>query len=153
MVTIKNSVIAAAVFAFLPLTFAASGASAMDDGVASAIQSLGLTDISQQYRNVQGVAFRGILPDGTPVRVNLDRNGDITEVEARDKLGFEARQVEAIVPEAVQANPAYPAQAKIWKLELHDGELVAIKGYIPGTSAVDAEFGPNGDAVGVTAQR
>lgn len=112
--------------------------------VPAVVNQLGLMDIEVHDRKHRHRNIEGRLPDGTRVEIDLERSGNVEEVEARGRTGFAASAVESIVPAAVREHQSYPADARFHKLELHDGRRVEIEGYRPDGSEFKAEFTADG---------
>lgn len=98
----------------------------------AAVTALGLTDIEirEKPRAEYGRNVHGTLPGGTRVEVELDRNGEIEEIEARGRGRFPAETVRSLIPAAVLANSSWPADATLEKVEFERGGRIEIEGHL-----------------------
>lgn len=103
------------------------------------VEQLGLTDIERR-----GDHILGRLPDGTRVEVEIDRRGNIEEIEAERGSAFPARAVEALVPAIVRNHPSYPGDASFRKVEFDDDDRIEIYGQWADGRRFEAEFATGG---------
>ncbi|MBO0904239.1 hypothetical protein [Jiella sonneratiae] len=112
------------------------------------VAQLGLQEVEiQQDKHFHGPDIEGRLPDGTWVAVNVDWHGDIEEIEAHGHGGFSAEAVAPLLPEAVRNNDSWPSQAKLHKLEFHDGRRIEVEGDHSDGHEFKAEFAPDGQLI------
>jgi len=116
------------------------------EGMPAVVQQLSLSEASihPKRRKRSGQEVHGKLPDGTWVEIDLDRNGNVEEVEADGKTGFAANTVEPLAPAAVRNNTSYPADAFFQKLEFNRGNRIEIEGYRRDGTKFEAEFTADG---------
>ena len=108
---------------------------------------LGLTDVQPGKKPAEyGSDLRGTLPGGAAVKVELDRDGRIEEVEARG-ANFPIAAVDALVPEAVRAHAQWPKDATLEKIEFERDGRIEIDGNLADGREFDAEFSAAGQLI------
>ncbi|MCX8995547.1 PepSY-like domain-containing protein [Rhizobiaceae bacterium BDR2-2] len=140
----KHLLMTAAVAAAL----AVPGLSAAQD-LPPAVSALGLTDVQVHGKRHAdyGRKIHGTLPGGTRVEIELDRNGEIEEVEARGRGLFPIAEIRSLIPEAVQSNSSFPADARVEKIEFEHNGRIEIDGRLANGREFDAEFTADGQLI------
>ncbi|MAA97242.1 hypothetical protein [Stappia sp.] len=112
----------------------------------SVIRTLGLSDTSIHPKRERhhGTTIDGRLPGGTRVEVELEGDGSVEEIEARDRQGFSPSAVVSLIPAAVRDNASYPADAMFHKVELDDRDHIEIEGRSADGRLFEAEFARDG---------
>lgn len=135
----------------LCLLGAASAALATDsapargaDAVAAALK---LTAVELHEKGARAPDLEGTLPGGVRIGVDMDHDGRVEEIEREGHELFPAAAIAEFVPQQVRANTAYPADATLDKIELHDGHGIEIEGVDATGRRFKAEFSRNGDLV------
>lgn len=134
--------------AALAASFACPGMLAAQD-LPRSILELGLTDI--QTRPKPQIAYGryvyGTLPGGSRIKVELEQNGEIDEIEARGRTLFPIDQIRSLVPAPVLQNPSWPAGATLERLEFERGGRIKIEGRLADGTKFDAEFAADGQLI------
>lgn len=107
---------------------------------------LGLTDIQirEKPHAEYGRRVRGTLPGGTPIEVELDGDNAIEDIEARGNDLFPVSDIQSLIPAPVIENEAWPADAKLEKIEFESGGRIEIEGRLSDGREFDAEFAADG---------
>lgn len=109
---------------------------------------LGLTDVQtrEKPRAEYGSDLTGTLPGGAVVKVELDADGRIEEVESRGAF-FPIGAVDALVPEAVRNHAQWPKEATLDKIEFDRDGRIEIDGLLADGREFDAEFAADGQLI------
>jgi len=110
------------------------------------ILDLGLTDIQvrQKPQIEYGRNVYGTLPGGARIKIGLERNGTIEEIEARGPGLFPIDQIRSLVPDPVLKSTSWPAGASLEKIEFERDGLIEIEGRLADGRKFDAEFAADG---------
>lgn len=110
------------------------------------IRLLGLTDVSvhPKKHHHYGSELHARLPGGAWVELDLNGSGEVEEIDS-DSGGFPVSAVQALLPEAVKANPSFPKDAVLYKLELD--HKIEMEGRLADGRKFDAEFSPDGHVI------
>ncbi|KRE00345.1 hypothetical protein ASE63_09780 [Bosea sp. Root381] len=113
------------------------------------ISGLGLTDVQiRQKPHVEyGSNVYGTLPGGARIKIELERNGTIEEIEARGRGLFPIDQIRSLVPAPVLKSPSWPADAMLEKIEFERGGRIEIEGRLADGREFDAEFEADGRVI------
>lgn len=109
---------------------------------------LGLSDVQtrEKPRAEYGRDLTGTLPGGAMVKVELEADGRIEEVEARGTL-FPIAAIDPLVPEAVRAHAQWPKDATLDKIEFERDGRIEIDGRLADGRDFDAEFTAGGELI------
>lgn len=107
------------------------------------VEELGLTGAETVSVGADGRHVTGALPGGQRVELDFNAEGALEDIEAEGDEGFPAEAVAAAVPEAIRANPDYPADALFDELDLDDGGL-ELEGTRGDGQRFEAEFAADG---------
>ncbi|WP_439498125.1 hypothetical protein [Bosea sp. (in: a-proteobacteria)] len=96
------------------------------------VSGLGLTDIQIRPKpHIEyGSDVYGTLPGGARIKIELERNGTIEEIEARGRGLFPADQIRSLIPARVLRNSSWPAAATLSKIEFKRGGRIEIEGHL-----------------------
>lgn len=133
------------VAAALATTFACPRMLAAQD-LPPSILELGLTDIQirQKPHTEYGRYVYGTLPGGARIKIELEQNGTIEEIEARGRGLFPIDQIRSLVPAPVLRSTSWPADATLEKIEFERGGRIEIEGRLADGRKFDAEFAADG---------
>lgn len=129
----------------LAVTCAFPGMLAAQD-LPQSVLGLGLTEVQiRQKPHIEyGRYVYGTLPGGARVKIELEQNGDIEEIEARGRGLFSIDQIRSLVPAPVLGNSSWPAGATLEKIEFERGGRIEIEGRLADGRKFDAEFAADG---------
>ncbi|MCV3242247.1 hypothetical protein [Mesorhizobium sp. ZC-5] len=121
------------------------GSAAAQD-LPQSVTDLGVTDIQihEKPRAEYGRNVLGTLPDGSQVKIDLDRNGVIKEIEARGNGLFPVTAIKSLIPAPVAENKSWPADARLEKIEFESAGRIEIEGRLSDGREFDAEFAVDG---------
>jgi hypothetical protein len=121
------------------------GSAAAQD-LPQSVTDLGVTDIQihEKPRAEYGRNVLGTLPDGSQVKIDLDRNGVIKEIEARGNGLFPVTAIKSLIPASVAENKSWPADARLEKIEFESAGRIEIEGRLSDGREFDAEFAVDG---------
>ncbi len=125
------------------LALAPAAASALEGPAARVVDVLGLSD-ARYEDDRRNPDLLGALPTGEPVQVEFSRSGAVEEIEAPGRGDFPAEAVAPLLPAAVRNSPDWPAEARLWAVDLEDDGAVEIEGMTPDRRPFEAEFAPDG---------
>lgn len=134
-------------FSSVALLILASASAALAQAPADpAIRLLGLTDVSvhPKKHHHYGSELHGRLPGGAWVELDLSSSGEVEEIDSGNG-GFPVSAIQALLPEAVKANPSFPKDAILYKLELD--HKIEMEGRLADGRKFDAEFGHDGRVI------
>lgn len=142
--TIRFRSVSFGLFAALSATCAATRAGA--DDMPTIVQDFGLTEVRvvPEPHKHHGRIVEGRLPDGSFIEIDVDRHDQVQEIKGDHGHAFPLKAVEQVVPQAVRSADTYPAEAHLWRLELHDDHEVEMEGYDAQHRRFKAEFSRNG---------
>ncbi|MFC3059148.1 hypothetical protein [Paenirhodobacter populi] len=135
----KQAILTAALLIALALPVAAQQ-------VPAVLDPLGLSDVQvrDKKHSDYGRVILGTLPGGARIAVELDREGRVEEIEGRRGDRFPVSAVAPLIPEAVRANPSWPADAVLEKLDFDHHDRIEIEGRLADGREFDAEFARDG---------
>ena len=110
------------------------------------VQELRLTDIQIRQKPYieYGRYVYGTLPGGARIKIELEQDGTIEEIEARGHGLFPIDQIRSLVPPAVLKSTSWPADATLEKIEFKRGGRIEIEGRLADGRKFDAEFVADG---------
>lgn len=110
------------------------------------VEELGITGAETVSAGADGQNITGALPGGQRVELDFDAEGALEDIEAEGEEGFPAEAIAAAVPEAIRANPDYPADAMFHEIDLDD-DGVEFEGTRGDGQRFEAEFAADGQLV------
>lgn len=110
------------------------------------VMGLGLSDIQirQKPRVEYGRDVYGTLPGGARVEIELDRNGAIEDIKAREGRLFPIAAIRSLVPAPVLGSPSWPADATLERIEFERDGRIEIEGRLADGRKFEAEFAADG---------
>ena len=120
---------------------AATPLAASDAPEPEVVRLLNLTEI----RRDRDQDLRGVLPGGETVKIELDWNGAVEEIESATHRPFPASAVAAALPRALTSGPDWMADAQLWKVEFDDDDRsVELEGVDADGFEFEAEYDASG---------
>ena len=110
------------------------------------IEDFGLSDlrIRQVDRGSTLARVTGSLPDGARIEIDLNREGNIKEIEARGNDRFEESAIRHLIPQPVLDHAQWPAGSTLESIEFDRDGTIELEGWLEDGREFEAEFGIDG---------
>lgn len=155
----KRIFVAALLAASLGMAGAATAQTSADGHKASAhhvAEQIGVRNLTIKDFVIRdfGYIATGELADGTVIGLIFDGKDRLSEVKARG-LGktFPAGVVRSLVPQAVLANPSWPADGQLTSVRFEPTDQIKVQGRLADGRDVHAVFTSGGDIITFDAHR
>lgn len=130
--------------------FAATGiravtrtASATEGDLPEGLQGLGLTDLVDRNDDDGERRIGGRLADGTQIKIEYDRQGNVDEAETNRDGALPAAFLTDILPAALIDTAEYKGIARVTEVEI-DRDEISVEGFAEDGAKVEIESSPQG---------